>query len=65
MKKYDGIKIWVDDIRPVPTGYVGAKSVNEAIALIFLSDCFSYGQSCGKSQYGTDGAAILAVRDLM
>lgn len=34
MEKYHGIKIWVDDIRPVPTGYVGAKSVNEAIALI-------------------------------
>ena len=28
------MKIWVDDIRPVPSGYVGAKSVNEAIALI-------------------------------
>ena len=28
------MKIWVDDIRPVPPGYAGAKSVNEAIALI-------------------------------
>ena len=28
------IKIWVDDIRPVPNGYVGAKSVNDTIALI-------------------------------
>lgn len=28
------MKIWVDDIRPVPFGYAGAKSVNEAIALI-------------------------------
>ena len=34
MKKTEGIKIWVDDLRPVPTGYAGAKSVNEAIALI-------------------------------
>ncbi|MBR3517303.1 MAG: hypothetical protein IKO10_13435 [Lachnospiraceae bacterium] len=34
MEKYHGIKIWVDDLRPVPAGYVGAKSVNEAIALI-------------------------------
>lgn len=28
------IKIWVDDIRPVPKGCEGAKSVNDTIALI-------------------------------
>ena len=28
------VKIWVDDIRPVPDGYIGTKSVNETIALI-------------------------------
>ena len=28
------IEIWLDDLRPVPDGYEGAKSVNEAIALI-------------------------------
>lgn len=28
------MKIWVDDLRPVPQGYEGAKSVNEAIELI-------------------------------
>ena len=28
------MKIWLDDLRPVPQGYEGAKSVNEAIALI-------------------------------
>lgn len=28
------MKIWVDDIRPVPFGYVGTKSVNETIELI-------------------------------
>lgn len=28
------IKIWVDDLRPVPMGYEGTKSVNETIALI-------------------------------
>ena len=28
------VKIWVDDIRPVPEGYEGTKSVNETIALI-------------------------------
>lgn len=28
------MKIWVDDLRPIPDGYVGTKSVNETIALI-------------------------------
>lgn len=28
------VKIWVDDIRPVPSGYEGTKSVEETIALI-------------------------------
>jgi len=28
------MKIWVDDLRPIPRDYVGAKSVNQAIALI-------------------------------
>lgn len=28
------IRIWVDDIRPTPEGYVPAKSVNEAISII-------------------------------
>ncbi len=28
------MKIWVDDLREVPEGYRGAKSVNEAIRLI-------------------------------
>ena len=27
-------KIWVDDLRPVPDGYEGTKSVDETIALI-------------------------------
>ena len=33
-KKMESIKIWVDDIREVPTGYVGVNSVNETIFLI-------------------------------
>jgi hypothetical protein len=28
------MKIWLDDIRPAPVGFVLAHSVNEAIALI-------------------------------
>ena len=32
------VKIWVDDIRPVPEGFVGVKSVNETISLIEKSE---------------------------
>ena len=28
------MKLWLDDLRPVPSGYEGAKSVNEAKKLI-------------------------------
>lgn len=29
------IKLWIDDIRPAPEGYVWVKSTNEAIQIIF------------------------------
>jgi len=32
------MKIWVDDERPTPSGYHGAKSVNQAIALIEFAE---------------------------
>ena len=34
MQEKEEIKIWVDDIREVPEGYIGTKSVNETIMLI-------------------------------
>ena len=34
MEQKEEIKIWVDDIREVPEGYIGTKSVNETIMLI-------------------------------
>lgn len=34
MDNYNHVKIWVDDVRPVPAGYEGTKSVNETISLI-------------------------------
>lgn len=33
-QKQTTFQIYVDDVRPVPSGYVGTKSVNETIALI-------------------------------
>ncbi len=32
------MKLWLDDIRPVPAGYDGAKSVNEAISMIMEAE---------------------------
>ena len=29
------MKLWIDDVRPAPEGYIWAKSVNEAEAIIF------------------------------
>ena len=34
LSNMNNIKIWLDDVREVPEGYVLAKSVDEAIALI-------------------------------
>ena len=34
MQKRGEIKIWVDDIREIPEGYIGTKSVDETIMLI-------------------------------
>jgi hypothetical protein len=35
------MKLWIDDVRPAPEGYVWCKSVNEAIDL--LSDLINFG----------------------
>ena len=35
------MKLWIDDVRPAPEGYVWRKSVNEAIDL--LSDLMNFG----------------------
>jgi hypothetical protein len=32
------MKLWVDDVRPAPSGYVGCNSVNEAITAIKLRE---------------------------
>ena len=45
------MKLWIDDVRPAPDGYEWCKSVNEAIALIKISDkhierCMKRGHEC-------------------
>lgn len=36
------MKLWVDDVRPAPEGYVWCKSVNEAIKAIIKEEHFYY-----------------------
>ena len=36
------MRIWVDDVRPAPEGYVWCKSVNEAIKAIIKEEHFYY-----------------------
>jgi hypothetical protein len=33
------MRLWLDDIRPCPDGYLHARSVNEAIKLLEAHDC--------------------------
>lgn len=45
------MKLWIDDVRTAPEGYVWVKSVNEAIVLIKISDrhierCMKRGHEC-------------------
>jgi hypothetical protein len=34
------MKLWIDDVRPAPKGYVWCKSVNEAKVMIEERECF-------------------------
>lgn len=61
------IKIYVDDVRPVPEGYIGTKSVNETIALIeyieengAIIDCIDLDHDLGDYAWlGGDAIKIL------
>ena len=44
------MKLWIDDVRPIPFGYRGAKSVNEAKKLIINYEIM-YRTSGEKSYY--------------
>lgn len=37
------MKLWVDDMRPAPEGYISAFSVNQAKKIIFDYECYSSG----------------------
>ena len=44
------MKLWLDDVRPAPDGWLWAKSVNEAIALVQVFER-SYFCACDVAQY--------------
>ena len=65
-----GMKIWVDDLRPVPEGFVGSRSVNEAIALIEKAE--QYGEEIEMldldhdlGDFATDGGDAIKLLDYL
>lgn len=64
------MKIWVDDLRPVPTGYVGTRSVNETIRVIEESikngieiELLDLDHDLG--DYATDGGDAIKILDYL
>lgn len=64
------MKIWVDDVRPVPDGYVGTKSVNETIKLIEKAekegtDIELLDLDHDLGDYATDGGDAIKILDFL
>ena len=64
------MKIWVDDIRPIPEGYVGTKSVNETIQLIIeaenkgtIIELIDLDHDLGR--YAADGGDAIKILDFL
>ena len=64
------MKIWVDDIRPVPPGYIGTKSVNETIRIIeesikegFEIELLDLDHDLG--DYASDGGDAIKILDYL
>jgi hypothetical protein len=49
------MKLWLDDIRPCPDGYMHARSVNEAINLLEAHDCECASLDHDLGDYAEDG----------
>lgn len=60
------IKIWVDDIRDTPTGYIGAKSVNETINLLnTYKDINLLDLDHDSGDYYSDGGDYIKILDYL
>ena len=57
-------KIWVDDIRPAPEGYVWCRSTNETIAALFkyrFNEITEINLDHDAGQFAADGGDFIAV----
>ena len=70
MINYSNIKIYVDDVRKAPEGYVWTKSVNETIA--FIEEVESHGGSIDVidldhdlGEYASDGGDAIKLLDYL
>lgn len=67
------MRIWVDDVRPAPTGYVLCRSVNDAKYQIMMSEDSWYNEYTGRIElididhdagdYATDGGDYIKLLD--
>jgi hypothetical protein len=51
----ESLRLWLDDVRPAPPGWVHAHSVNEAIRLIEQGDCTHASLDHDLGEYTEDG----------
>ena len=57
------MKLWIDDVRPAPDGYVWRKSVDDAIGIIELIDIFSQ-YTCYNPSTGEEKKAYIELIDI-
>jgi len=55
------MKIYLDDIRPIPDGFVGCRTANEAIHMIKTCDVtyISFDHDLGEDKTGYDVACVI------
>lgn len=57
------MKLWVDDVRPAPEGYIWKKTTNEALAFIYNNwndvEHISLDHDCGECNFGGDYIGVL------
>ena len=57
------MKLWIDDVRPAPTGYFWAKSVNVAKEYILCNDIEILDMDHDAGDYANDGGDYIKLLD--
>ncbi len=65
MTETEGVKMYLDDVRPVPEGWVGVKSVNQAIILLLTGTVTEASLDHDLGDYAKDGGDGYKVVDWM